>query len=43
MRYKSYLSQNEHLLDLKYVLTLEVCEDSSSQRGQVGDVSANPY
>jgi hypothetical protein len=43
MRYKSCLSQNEHLLVLKYVLPLEACEDSSSQHGQVSDVRANPY
>jgi hypothetical protein len=34
MRYKSCLSQNEHLLVLKCVLPLEACEDSSSQHGQ---------
>jgi hypothetical protein len=33
-RYKPYLSQNEHLLDLKCVLPLEVCVDSSSQKGK---------
>jgi hypothetical protein len=33
MRYKSCLSQNEHLLVLKCVLPLEACEDSSSQHG----------
>jgi hypothetical protein len=43
MRYKSRLSQNEHLLVLECVLPLEDCEDSSFQHGQVGDVSANPY
>jgi hypothetical protein len=32
----------QHWLVLKYVLTLEVCGDSSSQRGQVGDARANP-
>src|SRR5699024_10359600 len=32
MRYKLCLSQNEHLLVLKCALSLEACEDSSSQR-----------
>jgi hypothetical protein len=35
MRYKPCLSQNEHLLVLKCALPLGVCEDSSSQHGQV--------
>jgi hypothetical protein len=39
---KSCLSQNEHWLVLKCVLPLEVCGDSSSQHGQVGDARANP-
>jgi hypothetical protein len=42
MRYKSCLSQNEHLLVLKCVLPLEACEDSSFQHEQVSDVRANP-
>jgi hypothetical protein len=40
MRYKPYLSQNEHLLVLKCAIPLEVCEDSSSQHGPVGDARA---
>jgi hypothetical protein len=40
MRYKSCLSQNEHWLVLKCALPLEVREDSSSQRGRVGDATA---
>jgi hypothetical protein len=43
MRYKSYLSQNEHLLVIKCVIPLEACEDSSFQHGQVGDARASPY
>jgi hypothetical protein len=43
MRYKSCLSQNEHLLVPKCALPLEACEDSSSQHGLVGDARANPY
>jgi hypothetical protein len=43
MRYKPCLSQNEHWLVPKCVLPLEVCEDSSSQHGLVGDARANPY
>jgi hypothetical protein len=43
MRYKSCLSQNEHLLVLKCVLPLEASEDSSSQHGQVGDARASTY
>jgi hypothetical protein len=43
MRYKPCLSQNEHWLVLKCALPLEVCEDSTSQHGQVGDARANPY
>jgi hypothetical protein len=39
MHYKPCLSQNEHLLILKYAPPLEACEDSSSQRGLVGDAS----
>jgi hypothetical protein len=42
MRYKSCLSQNEHLLALKCALPLEAYEDSSSQRGLIGDARANP-
>jgi hypothetical protein len=42
MRYKSYLSQNEHWLVPKCVLPLEACEDSSFQRGLVGGARANP-
>jgi hypothetical protein len=41
MRYKSCLSQNEHLLILKCALPLEAYEDSSSQHGLVGDARAN--
>jgi hypothetical protein len=36
MRYKSCLSQSEHLL-------VQKCAPSSSQHGQVGDAKANPY
>jgi hypothetical protein len=43
MRYKLYLSQNEHLLVLKCVLPLEAYEDSSSQHEQVSDARASPY
>jgi hypothetical protein len=43
MRYKSCLSQNEHLLVLKCVIPLESCEDSSFQHGQVDDARASPY
>jgi hypothetical protein len=43
MRYKPYLSQNEHWLVLKCALPLEACEDSSSQHGQVGDARASTY
>jgi hypothetical protein len=43
MRYKPYLSENEHLLVLKCALPLEACEDSSSQCGLVSDARANPY
>jgi hypothetical protein len=43
MRYKPYLSQNEHSLVLKCALPLEVCEDSSFQHGQVSDARAKPY
>jgi hypothetical protein len=43
MRYKPYLSQNEHLLILKCALPLEVCEDSSFQHGLVDDARVNPY
>jgi hypothetical protein len=43
MRYKSCLSQNEHLLVLKCVLPLEACEDSSFQHEEVGDARASPY
>jgi hypothetical protein len=43
MRYKSCLSQNEHLLVLKCALPLEAYEDSSFQHGQVGDARVNPY
>jgi hypothetical protein len=43
MRYKSYLSQNEHWLVLKCALPLEACEDSSFRHEQVGDARASPY
>jgi hypothetical protein len=43
MRYKPYLSQNEHLLVPKCVLPLEVCEDSLFQHGLVGDARSKPY
>jgi hypothetical protein len=43
MRYKPCLSQNEHWLVPKCVIPLEVCEDSLSQHGLVGDARANPY
>jgi hypothetical protein len=43
MRYKPYLSQNEHWLVPKCLLPLEACEDSSFQHGLVGDARANPY
>jgi hypothetical protein len=43
MRYKSCLSQNEHLLVLKCALALEAGEDSSFQHEQVGDARASPY
>jgi hypothetical protein len=42
MHYKPCLSQNEHWLVPKCALPLEVYEDSSSQRGLVGDARANP-
>jgi hypothetical protein len=42
MLYKPYLSQNEHLLVLKCVLPLEVCEDSLFQHELVDDARANP-
>jgi hypothetical protein len=42
MRYKSCLSQNEHLLILKCALPLEAYVDSSSQHGLVGGARANP-
>jgi hypothetical protein len=43
MRYKSCLSQNEHLLVLKCALPLEAYEDSSFQHGHVSDARAIPY
>jgi hypothetical protein len=42
MRYKSYLSQNEHLLVPKCVLPLEACEDSTLQHVLVDDARASP-
>jgi hypothetical protein len=42
MRYKSCLSQNEHLLILKCALPLEAYEDSSSQHVVVGDARVSP-
>jgi hypothetical protein len=41
MRYKSCLSQNEHLLVSKCVLLLEACEDSLFQHVLVGDARAS--
>jgi hypothetical protein len=43
MRYKSCISQNEHLLVLKCAIPLEACEDSSFQYGQVDDARTSPY
>jgi hypothetical protein len=42
MRYKSCLSQNEHLLVPKCDLPLEACEDPSFQHVLVGDARASP-
>jgi hypothetical protein len=43
MRYRPYLSQNEHWLVIKCALPLEACKDFSSQHVLVGDARANPY